>query len=649
MPDHLFTPLHLGKIRLPNRICFSPHRTNFGRQGRLNRRHIAYYRRRARGGCGLITVGEFSIHPNDRPWESMIALYHPDAVDDLRQLTAVVQECGTPIMAQLNHHGFQSSGAISRREVWGPSAIADIAFGETAKAMESEDMAALVSIFARAARQVRACGFNGLVIDMGPESILRQFLSPISNHRDDAYGGSVENRMRLPMEVVDGVRNAVGTDFTMGIRLCMDEQFWGGIDPESSMGIAKNFVETGCVDFMEVCAGTYYNLHMVQPTMHTSMGYTAELSAALKKEVDIPVITAHQIGSPEMAGAVIQEGKADAVAFMRALIADPDMPVKLKENLTESICRCVRDNRGCVGRTSQSKAIACIQNPEVGYETLEDVPGVPPRQGGKRVIVVGAGPAGLEAAWAAARQGHEVIVYEKQAEIGGQVTLHKTAAGRGSVIHVISNLERRLTALKVRIITGEEVTPALIDEQNPDTVVVAAGSIPVLSPYPGTYGPPDVLSVHDVLGERYPVGDRVLFLDEINNHHSTATVEYLADHGKKVSLLTPDLFVGIELAPLGDLYLSRQRLLQKGVDFITDMAVESIHGTRVTARNIYTHEDVVFQGFDTVVVDAGNRVQDQLYKSLKGRVKALYRVGDCVAPRGMDMAIFEGRKVGESL
>ena len=195
---------------MPNRICFLAHRTNFGQRGRLTDRHIAYYRRRALGGCGLIILGELSLHPNDRPWETMIQTYHPEAVRDLQRLTGAVHEFDTPIFAQLTHHGFQSSGALTRREVWGPSALADIVFGETAKAMEAEDLADTVAAFSRAAVVAREAGFDGLEIDLGPESLLRQFLSPLSNQRQDDYGGSQENRMRLPLEVIGGVRQACG-------------------------------------------------------------------------------------------------------------------------------------------------------------------------------------------------------------------------------------------------------------------------------------------------------------------------------------------------------------------------------------------------------------------------------------------------------
>ena len=232
MFDHLFSPFDINKSVLPNRICFLAHRTHFSRNGRLHNRHLGYYRRRAEGGCALIILGELSVHPGDQAFESLIQMYHPSAVSDLRKLTDTVHDYSTRIFAQLTHRGFQSTGAITRREVWAPSAMSDFVFGETAKAMELEDMKDVIEAFSQGAEKIMQGGFDGIEIDMGPESLLRQFLSPISNHRTDEYGGSLENRMRFPLAVIAAVRDRVGPDFPTGVRLCADEQFWGGITTE---------------------------------------------------------------------------------------------------------------------------------------------------------------------------------------------------------------------------------------------------------------------------------------------------------------------------------------------------------------------------------------------------------------------------------
>lgn len=662
MFDPLFTPLTLGQIKLTNRICFLAHRSNFARKGRLTDRHFGYYQRRAAGGCGLIILGELTIHPNDRPWESMIEVFGDSSLRDFQRFTAAIHQTGTPILAQLTHHGFQSSGAINRLSLWGPSALGDISFGEVAKAMEVEDIHEVLKAFSQAAQRIREGGFDGIEIDIGPESLLRQFLSPISNYRQDDYGGSLENRMRLVKQVLEETRKAVGSDYTVGIRLCCDEKFWGGISPEEASQVAQLLEQTGMVDFIDVTLGTYYNLHLIQASLHTPPGYTVELAGEIKKTVHLPVMTAYQINTPELAELIITVGKADLIGYVRQLICDPDFPNKVRAGEMTTTRFCVRDNQGCLGRIQQSKTLSCIQNPEVGFEQV----GVGSVEFGdgknhnstirnpqsaikKKVMVIGAGPGGLAAARAAAIKGHQVTVYEKDQDIGGQINLIRKRPARRGMWGIIENLRHQLAALEVPILTNQEMTLDLVLEEDPAVVIVATGSKPISKPVPGQYGPPTVLTVWEVLEGSYPLGERLLFIDEKGGHHGAATVELLADQGKKVDMITSDLFIGIELAPLGDLYLSRQRLLQKGVTFTTDVFIDEIQGTTVQGRDIFTNQLRVWEGYETIVLDMGNQAEDRLYKALKGKVRELYRLGDCLAPRGIDRAIYEGWKVGQGL
>ena len=644
----LYEKLSIGRIEIPNRICFLAHRTNFGSQGRLTERHIAYYERRARGGAGLIIVGETSITTDDRPWASMIELYHPNAPADLKRLTLAIHQYETRVFLQLGHHGFQSSGHITRQSVWAPSAMADIAFGETGKAMEEADMDALVDRFARTAVLAKDAGFDGIQIDMGAESLLRQFLSPISNQRQDAYGGSIENRMRLPLRIVDAVRRATGRDFPVGLKLCVDEKFWGGISMEDAAQFAQTVEQTGQVDFIQTDLSTYYNLYLVMASMHTPAGFTLDLAEAVKKSVSIPVIAAYQIDFPAMAEEAIAGGKADAVGFVRALIADPDMAVKHREGRDDTIRWCARDNLGCVGRVNQAKPIACVQNPRVGSEATPS-PVSQKVATPKQVVVIGAGPAGMAAAVGAAQKGHRVSVYEKRETTGGQVNFSRQGAGRSGMANLTHYLEKTLARLEIPVHFGAAMDADQIIGMNADAVVVATGGEPVARPYPGEYGPPDVITVWDVYQGNHPIGEKILLVDEIGSHITLASAEHLADQGKKVHIVTSELFVGVGVATLGDLYFTRQRLLQKGATFQTDTAVEKIQGRRVVARNVFTNRTVVLEDYDTIIAAAAFHAVDGLYYRLKGRVGELYRAGDCVAPRGIEMAIYEGERVGGQL
>ena len=643
----LFKPIPIGSITLPNRALFPAHRTNFSKRGELNDKHIAYYARRAMGGCGSIILGELCIHPDNRPWESLINFYDTSVIKQFKKLADSIHSHDSIVFAQLNHHGFQSSGAITRKEVWGPSANSDISFGEVSKPMEPEDIQVVINSFARSAEMARRAGFDGIEIDMGAESILRQFLSPLTNHRGDEYGGSIENRMRFPIRVLEAARTSAGEDFTIGIRLCVDEKFWGAITPEESTQFAKIFEEKRLADFINTTVGTYYNLHLYMASMHMPPGFTIDASEQLKAAVKIPVIAGHQISSPQMAEDILEKGQADAVGFIRNLICDPDMIKKAKEGKIKDIRYCVRDNKGCIGRVNNKKIIGCIQNPEAGFETIGKRPESGKSFNRKKVLVIGAGPAGLEAARTAAERGHDVRIIEKGHNTGGQINLIKKRPRRQGMGAIITYLTRMAEKLEIPIITETEATVESVLKENPDVVVVATGSHPRKKPVPGDYSPPSVLNVWEVLHGIYPIGEKILFIDENGGHHAAATVEYLADQGRKVHMVTGELFIGIELSPLGDLSLTRQRLLQKGVTFASDLRIEEIEGMKARFVDIYTNKPVMLEGYDTIVLDMGNRSDDRLYRELKGRVNELYRVGDCVAPRGIDMAFLEARRVGE--
>jgi mycofactocin system FadH/OYE family oxidoreductase 2 len=645
----LFSPLKIGGITVPNRICFSAHTTNFATHGLVNDRQVAYYEERARGGCGLIILGELSLHSSDRPYEQMIEAYDRKVIPGWQTLTSAIHQYDTKIIAQLNHSGFQCDGCISRHPVLGPSPISDVEFGEVAKVMEPEDIDEIIETFARAAAYVKEGGFDGIEISLGHRSLLRQFLSPLSNYRQDVYGGSLENRMRFAQQIIDAVRKVVPRDFPVGIRLCADEIFYGAITSEDAKEIAHRFESTGQINFINLSVGTYYNLHLVRGSMHFPLGFTLHLSQAIKEVVKVPVFANNRINRPQMAEEIVAQGKADIVGLVRALICDPQFPKKTKEGRTEEISICVSDNQGCIGRVNQAKTIGCIQNPCVGFEKKADQELKQSISKKKKVMVIGGGPAGMEAARMAALRGHQVTLYEKEPELGGQINIAQKGAGRENIGLVVTNLMAQLKKWKVRIEPGVEVTEEFVIKSNPDVAIVATGSVPRENPFPGRYTPSQVLNVWQVLKGGTPIGEKVLLIDGDGHHKATSTAEFLADHGKKVDILTDALFIGVELGPIGDLYNSRQRLLQKGVTFTSDMRVQEIEGATVKAVNVYSNEVFVYEGYDTIVVVMANRPNHDLYFGLKGKIKELYRIGDCVAPRKIDMAIWEGNKVGRIL
>ena len=645
---YLFSPLQIGSVVIPNRIHFAPHMTNYAENCHISEQHICYYEERAKGGCGLITTEEMGVHPTDHPYKKLVDAYLPEAIPGFKKLTETIHRYDTRIFAQLNHNGMQGDGKISRLPVWGPSAGKDPIFRETSKAMEIEDIEECIAFFAKSAEIAVEGGFDGIELQLGHSSLVRQFLSPLTNQREDEYGGNFEKRLRFALEVIAAVRKAAGPDFVLGVRLNADEMHpRGGLTHEDAKEIAVRFEADGKLDFMDLSLGTFYNLYLVEGSMHTPLAYTAPLAAGIRSVINLPVYCTNRINDPHLAEKILADGQADVIGMVRALICDPELPNKAMEGRFDDIRNCIACNQGCIGRMGLGYHLGCLHNPAVGREQELGIGTFKLAETPKKVVVIGAGPAGLEVARVAALRKHKVILFEKNDEVGGQNILAGKVAGRQEITGVTRWLVSQLNKLDLDIRLGVEADADLILKENPDTVVIATGSTPRENPFPGEYAFPQVVNTVQILSEEIETGENVVLIDADGHHQATGVAELLANRGKKVHIITSSLFIGAALGPLQDLYLTRQRLVKKGVTFTPDIAVLKIQGTLIKGLNVYSNEMIDFGPYDTVVLAVGNVADDMLYNTLKGQqVKELFRVGDCVAPRRTDMAIVEGHRIG---
>lgn len=647
---YLFSPIKIGGVVVPNRIHFAAHMTNFGEDQRISDRHIFYYTERAKGGCGLITTEELTVHPSDHAYDKLVDAFEPEVVHGYKRLTHAIHQYDTKIFAQLNHNGMQADSTISRLPVWGPSPGSDPLFRETCKEMEIEDIKECCEFYARSAVYAVEGGFDGIELQLGHSSLIRQFLSPATNRREDEYGGSFENRMRFCLEVIASVRKAIGDSFTLGIRLNADEMHpRGGINLEEAKRIAVRVEEAGQINFMDLSLGTFHNLFLVEGSMHTPLAYTVPLASAIRSVINLPVFCTNRINDPHLAENILTDGQADMIGMVRALICDPELPNKAMEGRFEDIRQCIACNQGCIARMGLGYSLGCLQNPAVGLEETMGIGKLNRCEKQKKVVIVGGGPAGLEAARTAAIRKHRVILFEKNEEPGGQNLIAGKAAGRQEITGVTRWLLSQINKLDIDIRLGTEATAETVLDENPDAVIIATGSMPKSHPFPGEYSSPQVVSTVQVLKEEVEVGKKVLLIDNDGHHQATGTAEYLADRGKEVHIITSSLFTGGNLGPLQDLFLTRKRLAEKGVTFTPDIAVLEIQGTVVKGLHVYSNQMMDFAGYDTIVLAVGNTSCDQLYFALKGKVKELYRAGDCVAPRKTDMAIVEGHRLGRQV
>ena len=648
----LFSPLKIGQVEVKNRISFQPHLTNLALDCLPSDAQMYYWGERAKGGAGLIITEEMSVHPTDRAYEKLIDVYHSDVIPGFRKITNYVHQYDAMIFAQLNHNGQQCDGSLSRLPVWAPSPMPDVLFREVPKAMEVEDIEEVARFFAKSATHARAGRFDGIELQFGHSSLARQFLSPLTNFRKDEFGGSLENRMRAPLMFIEAVRKAVGKDYTLGIRMCADEMIPGGLDLAQVQEIGARFEASGLIDFMDLSIATFYNLYLVEGSMHTPLGYTIPLAAGMREKLKLPVFCTGRINDPTMAERVLASGQADMIGMCRALICDPFLPKKAKEGRLDDLRYCVADNQNCIGRIGMNKTIGCIQNPAVGREKVWGEGTLKPASVKKKVMIVGGGPAGMWAAKMAGRRGHRVTLYDKGTELGGQVLLAAKGAGRDEFGVLARNEKEQVTKAGVTVRLETEVTTAHVLAEKPDVVIIATGSIPKAFPVGGSDGP-GVCNVWQVLQGEAVLGDNICLIDYDGHHRATATAELLAIRGKKVHIITSSLFIGAELGPTQDLYLTRQRLLQKGVTFTPDIAVMEVSGEigakTVKGFNVYSNQWDEWGPFDNLVLAMGQQTVDELYFSLKGKVPELYRIGDCVAPRKVDMAIWEGQKLGREI
>ncbi len=647
---NLFSPLRIGGVTLKNRIFSSGHDTVMAEDGLVTDRLVAYHEARAAGGVGLIVLQAAGVHESARYTSHVLMVSDDSCIPGYRRLADALHRYGCAVFGQLFHPGreIMESQDGSAPVALAPSGVPTERFHVMPRALPVDLLQEITAGYGAGARRLREAGLGGAEIVASHGYLPSQFLNPRVNLRDDAYGGSEENRLRLLREAVAAVRAETGRDFVLGLRISGDERSHEGLRPEEVLAACRALDGDGHLDYVSIVAGTSATLagsvHIVPP-MSEPNAYTVPLAAAVKAVVRVPVMVAGRINQPQEAERAIAEGHVDACAMTRALICDPLLPVKAETGRSEEIRACIGCNQACIGHFHAGYPISCIQHPETGrelaYGTLAST--TSPRE----VMVVGGGPGGLKAAAVAAARGHRVTLYEAERRVGGQVLLAQELPGRAEFGGAVPNLLGEAVRAGVRVVTGIRVDRTLVETEGPDVVIVATGARP-RRPELEVTGDPVVLDAWRVIGgEQLPAGHLVV-ADWRCDWIGMGVAELLARRGHRVTLAVDGYMPGQRVQQyVRDTMLAAAH--RAGVRVIPTVRLYGADPDSVYLQHTLTGEAVVVDDVAALVLAYGHEAVDDLRRELDGYDGEVGAIGDCVAPRTVEEAVLEGLVVGTEL
>ena len=667
----LLGPGKIGRHETKNRVWMTSHATLLVKDHLFTDAHVDYYVERAKGGAAVITMEAMAVHESTQPYPGKAFAFDPRMIGEFRKIAAAVHNHGTLILAQAWHRGRQTNSVTSRVPVWAPSAIPCSVYREMPKVMEPEDIEQIIHGYRLTARHAIEGDLDG--IELGAAShgyLLNQFLSPATNHRDDEYGGSLENRMRIVMRIIDAAREEVGTDAIVGLRLNSDDGMQGGLGPVEWAEIAKHLAATGKLDYISCSQGTYLNRMMIYPTSPEEHGFQMAATRQVKASIDLPVVGVGRITTPDEAEAILRAGDCDFVGMTRALIADAFWVRKAEQGHADKIRPCVGAN-WCMESIFAHAPIACIHNPSVGREKQLSEEQVIPVATARNIAVVGSGPAGLRAALTASRRGHKVTLIERSSELGGQVAWMGRVHSARELADTAGWLIAQLRDTDVEIYRDSEATVELLTEAGYDAVIVATGATQLKhgwSPLqPARWDGPEmagagqtwVYSCGEVLGLTQPLRDgkatgkagRAVVVDTLGARQGVLTAEYLARAGWQVQFVTQLGQAAPNLAASRDWGKAYGSLRRLGVVFTTDHDLTSIGEHSVSFLDVFTKEPKTIAEVDALVLVNGAAAQNRLFHELRSARKDLevHLIGDALAPRRINDAIFEAELVARKI
>lgn len=645
--SNLLSPMRVGPVTIRNRALFTGHDTLLQTDdGLVSDEYIAYQESRAMGGAGLQVLQAAAIDEFSCSGSKQIRLDRDEVIPGLRKIADAVHRHGGTVFAQLLQAGreiFESADG-TLPVAYSSSATTGERYRVLPREMSKTMIQRVIRSYVEAARRALEAGLDGVEVVGNQGNLPAQFLAEAVNRRTDEYGGSLENRCRFAVEVCRALKEAVGDGLAVGLRLSVNE-FENGVTEEESMALCRALDEAELVDFLSLVVGNQSTrggaVHIVAP-MSEKTGYVGDYTQRIKQAVRVPVMATGRFNTPNAAEEAIASGKADIIGMTRAMICDPDIIVKVERGKPEDVRACIGCLQACIGHYQKHAPVSCIQFPESGREL--QYARYPAIDQPRKILVAGGGPAGMKAAAVAAERGHNVVLCEANAKLGGQVNLAQSLPTRTEFGGLTTNLEREMELAGVEVRRNVRVDRKLIEAERPDALVIATGGVPAgpdLQPLDGaTY-----VLADDVIAGTASVGKRVVIADSRRDWIGIGVAEMLAANGHQVSLAVNGIQPG-EFAPTYVRDAAMGRLFKAGVEVVSYARFFGADSDAAYFNHITAHEPIIFNDVDTVVLCFGAKADRQLEFEVDGLDLEIHMVGDCLTPRTAEEAVLEGLKVG---
>jgi len=639
----ILEPIQINSLELKNRLVVPAMGTDFANSdGTVSERLKDYLVARADGGFGLIITEITAISRYGKGMANQLSIWDDKFIPGFKNLAMAIHAKEAKVAVQLYHPGRQTFSFLTGRPVVAPSAIPCPVCREIPKELTVEEIRELEEQFAEGARRAKEAGIDAVEIHGAHGYLVAQFMSGYANHRSDAYGGDLEGLLRFPIEIVHKIRAKVGDDYPIIFRLSGDERVAGGRTIQETKTIIPLLEQAG-VNAFHVSTGVYASSDYITAPMAIPPGYNVSAAGEVKKATSVPVIAVGRINDPRMVEEILKEGQADLVAMGRASLADPELPKKAADGNYEDIRWCIACNQGCIDRLLdlEETGISCLVNPSVGKEKEM---ALTPASRSKKVLVVGGGPGGMEVARVAALRGHEVSLYEKDEKLGGQFKLAAMPPCKQEITKIINYLSIQIKKAGVKVALGKEVTEEIIDELQPEVVVIATGGTPVIPDIPGIEQE-RVVTAFDVLESKVTPGRSILVIG--GGMVGCETADFLGQiMGCRVTLVEALPRVAQDVGDATRHFLL-QRLAQRRVKIITSAAVKQLtNDGAILERN---GKEETLSGFDTVVLAMGVAPVNGLAEKVRGKTKEMYVIGDAKQPRKALDAIAEAAEIGRKV